>query len=126
MQQKKGFPPPAVAETTLVFGQKRGAWDLRVWSQPFACIQLGDFAQLVFVEEEIEHIEIFRMHVGVTDLGITTRPESKCQRITICAGVCRISARADVSAAVRIPLLLLVPARTPGLGLNLVRDIPGV
>lgn len=59
MQRKKGFPPPAVAETTLVFGRKRGAWDIRVWSQPFACIQLGDFAQLVFVEAEIEHIEIF-------------------------------------------------------------------
>lgn len=67
--ETRRFPPPAVAEARLVFGRKRGAWHIRVWPQPFSCVQLGNLALFVFVETEIEHIEIFSDARGGNGFG---------------------------------------------------------
>ncbi len=126
MQRKKGFPPLTVAETTLVFGWKRGTWDIRVWSQPFARIQLGDLAQFVFVETEIEHIDIFsdaRGGNGFRDYhqtGIQMPADHNLRR-----RFAVFQRELTDQRLLEYPLSSLCQW-TPGLGLNLVRGIPGV
>ena len=69
---------------------------VRIGTETLALIEFCNFAEFVFVETEIPDIKVFEQREGVTDFD-HHQPLSRCQRITICAGLPYLSARSRMT-----------------------------